>query len=160
MIDGIIYTAKVIAKNPISGKLIDIVDKNNKDETLYLNDQQIKKFEYLKGGKSIKREKNGITYNYAEGKMDFPDSLYKPGRTILTSEASVNRSSHVVRDSKSTKLRFISPIEAERLNDFPDNWTDTGMPKKFRYFTMGNALVVGVVRKLSKAIEKIIEEEN
>jgi hypothetical protein len=34
------------------------------------------------------------------------------------------------------------------------------MPKKFRYFTMGNALVVGVVRKLSKAIEEIIEEEN
>jgi DNA (cytosine-5)-methyltransferase 1 len=160
MIDGIIYTAKVIAKNPISGKLIDIVDKNNKDETLYLNEQQIKKLEYLKGGKSIKREKNGITYNYAEGKMDFPDSLDKPGRTMLTSEASINRSSHIVNDPKNRKLRFISPIEAERLNEFPDNWTDTGMPKKFRYFTMGNALVVGVVRKLSKAIEEIIEEEN
>jgi DNA (cytosine-5)-methyltransferase 1 len=159
MIDGIIYTAKVIAKNPSSGKLINIVDKNNNDETLYLNEQQIKKFEYLKGGKSIKREKNGITYNYAEGKMDFPDSLDKPGRTMLTSEASVNRSSHIVTDLRNKKLRFISPIEAERLNEFPDNWTDTGMPKKFRYFTMGNALVVGVVRSISKRIEKIIIKE-
>jgi DNA (cytosine-5)-methyltransferase 1 len=91
--------------------------------------------------------------------MDFPDSLDKPGRTMLTSEASVNRSSHIVSDQINKKLRFISPIEAERLNEFPDNWTDTGMPKKFRYFTMGNALVVGVVRKISKRIEKIISRE-
>jgi hypothetical protein len=33
------------------------------------------------------------------------------------------------------------------------------MPKKFRYFTMGNALVVGVVKKISQRIEKIIEKE-
>jgi DNA (cytosine-5)-methyltransferase 1 len=160
MIDGVIYTAKVKAKNPSAGRLIDIIDKSNKDETLFLNENQIKKLEYLKGGKSIKREKNGITYNYAEGKMDFPDSLDKPGRTMLTSEASVNRSSHIVSDPRNKKLRFISPFEAERLNEFPDNWTDTGMPKKFRYFTMGNALVVGVVKKISKRIEKIINKEN
>jgi DNA (cytosine-5)-methyltransferase 1 len=159
MIDGVIYTAKVKAKNPSAGKLIDLIDKNNKDETLFLNENQIKKFDYLKGGKSIKREKNGIIYNYTEGKMDFPDSLNKPGRTMLTSEASVNRSSHIVSDPKNNKLRFISPIEAERLNEFPDNWTDTDMPKKFRYFTMGNALVVGVVKKISKRIEKIIIKE-
>jgi DNA (cytosine-5)-methyltransferase 1 len=160
MIDGIIYTAKAKAINPTPGKLIDIVEKDNKDLTLYLNDEQIKKFQYLKGGKSIKREKNGITYNYAEGKMDFPDSLDKSGRTMLTSEASVNRSTHVVSDLKTNKLRLISPVEAERLNEFPDNWTDTGMPKKFRYFTMGNALVVGIVKKISKRLEKIIDKEN
>jgi hypothetical protein len=34
------------------------------------------------------------------------------------------------------------------------------MPKKFRYFTMGNALVIGVVRKISNRIEKIIIKEN
>jgi DNA (cytosine-5)-methyltransferase 1 len=78
---------------------------------------------------------------------------------MLTSEASVNRSSHIVSDPRSKKLRFISPIEAERLNEFADNWTDTGMPNKFRYFTMGNALVVGVVRKIAKRIEKIINKE-
>jgi len=33
------------------------------------------------------------------------------------------------------------------------------MPKKFRYFTMGNALVVGVVRKISKRLDKIIVNE-
>jgi DNA (cytosine-5)-methyltransferase 1 len=79
---------------------------------------------------------------------------------MLTSEASVNRSSHIVNDPRNKKLRFISPVEAERLNGFPDNWTDTGMPKKFRYFTMGNALVIGVVKKISSRIAKIIEEEN
>ena len=33
----------------------------------------------------------------------------------------------------------------ERINGFPDNWTNTGMPQKFRYFCMGNALVVDLI---------------
>ena len=36
---------------------------------------------------------------------------------MLTSESSVNRSTHVVEDLKQ-KLRFITPIEAERINSF------------------------------------------
>jgi DNA (cytosine-5)-methyltransferase 1 len=160
MIDGVIYTSKISAKNPKAKRLKAIIDKNNNDTSLYLTSDQIKKFEYLKGSKKIKREKNGISYNYTEGKMDFPDSLDKPGRTMLTSEASINRSTHVITDYKTNKLRLISPVEAERLNEFPDNWTDTGMPKKFRYFTMGNALVVGVVKKLAKRLEVIIDNEN
>ena len=31
------------------------------------------------------------------------------------------------------KYRTLTPIEAERLNGFPDNWTDT-MPDRMRYF--------------------------
>jgi DNA (cytosine-5)-methyltransferase 1 len=160
MVDGIVFTAKTLALQPQPGKLSQIIDLNNSDQTLILNEEQLNKLVFLKGNKKIKREKNGVTYNYSEGKMDFPDSLDKPGRTMLTSEASINRSTHVVQDIKTGKLRFISPIEAERLNEFPDNWTDTGMPKKFRYFTMGNALVVGVVKKIAQKLEKIIEEEN
>ena len=43
---------------------------------------------------------------------------------------------------------------------FPDNWTDTGMPTNFRYFTMGNALVVGVVAAIGSAIDDIIANED
>jgi DNA (cytosine-5)-methyltransferase 1 len=45
------------------------------------------------------------------------------------------------------------------LNEFPDNWTNTDMSNRRRYFMMGNALVVGVVRKLGDEISKIIENE-
>jgi hypothetical protein len=33
------------------------------------------------------------------------------------------------------------------------------MPEKRRYFMMGNALVCGVINKIGKSIEKIIDEE-
>ena len=78
---------------------------------------------------------------------------------MLTSESSVNRSSHVVEDPATKRLRIITPVEAERINGFDDNWTNTGMPEKFRYFCMGNALVVGLVAEMGKIIEKIVNGE-
>ena len=87
------------------------------------------------------------------------DSLDLPGRTMLTSEGSVNRSTHIIPDMETGELRILTPIEAERLQGFPDNWTDTGMPEKRRYFMMGNALVTNVINRLEPKLNKIIENE-
>ncbi len=162
MIDGEIFTAKVDSiKTTKSKNLKDIIETNQVDKQYFLSKDAIKKFEYLKGAKRIPRIKpNGISYNYAEGRVQFPDNLHSPARTMLTSESSVNRSTHVVEDFKTKKLRFITPIEAERINGFPDNWTNTGMTQKRRYFMMGNALVVGLISKMGKELEKIVEMEN
>ena len=112
-----------------------------------------KKGKNLKGSKRIPRvTKDGHEWIYSEGAMAFPDDLDKPSRTMLTSEGSVNRCSHVVDDNG---LRFLSPIECERLNGFPDDWTK-GMPDRMRYFCMGNALVVPIVERIGK---KIMEME-
>ena len=116
---------------------------------------------YLKGSKRIPRLRpNGKSYNYTEGTMAFPENLEAPARTMLTSEKSINRSSHVLEDSQTKNLRFLVPIEAERINGFPDDWTNTGMPEKKRYFMMGNALVVGVIKKLGTEISNIIDDES
>ena len=79
---------------------------------------------------------------------------------MLTSEASVNRSTHIVKDLDTGRIRFITPVEAERLQHFPDNWTDTGMPLKRRYFMMGNALVTYIIAKCEPALSRIVENEN
>jgi DNA (cytosine-5)-methyltransferase 1 len=63
----------------------------------------------------------------------------------------------VVEDSKTGKLRLLTPIECERLNGFPDNWTNTGMPEKFRYSCMGNVLVVGVIEMMGKKLIELIK---
>jgi DNA (cytosine-5)-methyltransferase 1 len=84
--------------------------------------------------------------------MAFPENLDMPARTMLTSESSVNRSTHVVEDYQTKKLRLLTEIECERLNGFPDNWTNTGMPSKFRYFCMGNALVTNLIQMLAKSL--------
>lgn len=153
--DGHIFSTEIqpVKIEPIALK--DILEEETIDEIFFLK-QNLEKWEYLKGAKKIPRIKpNGDPYFYTEGSMSFPDNMDVPARTILTSESSVNRSSHVVVDKKTKKLRLLTPIECERLNGFPDNWTDTGMPHKFRYFTMGNALVVPIVEKIGKELIKI-----
>ena len=159
MIDGIVYTSKTLAilESPILLK--DIVD-GNVDEHFYLNDEKVDKYKYLRGSKKIPRiDKNGHKYTYSEGSMSEYDCLNLPGRTMLTSEGSVNRSTHIIKDPITNKLRNLTPIECERLNQFPDNWTNYEMPEKRRYFMMGNALVCGIIKRLGFEIEKIIEEE-
>lgn len=142
--------------NPLSIK--DIMEKHV-DEKYYLG-KELSKWEYLKGAKKIQRvSKTGHSYTFSEGAIAFPDSIDKPARTILTSESSVNRSTHVIRDIETNQLRLLTPIEAERIQGFADNWTNTGMPEKFRYFCMGNALVVDLVEKMGKTLNTIFDME-
>ena len=63
---------------------------------------------------------------------------------MLTSEGSLNRSTHIIEDKSNGKKRKLTPIECERLNGFPDNWTNTEMPERQRYFIMGNATILVV----------------
>ncbi|WP_201615435.1 DNA (cytosine-5-)-methyltransferase [Psychrobacter sp. JCM 18902] len=150
--DGSIFSTEILPIKVDPVPLKDILEEEAVDEKFFLK-QNLEKWEYLKGAKKIPRIKpNGEPYFYAEGGMSFPDNIDVPARTILTSESSVNRSSHVVVDKTSGKLRLLTPIECERLNGFPDNWTDTGMPHKFRYFAMGNALVVPIVERIGKQL--------
>ena len=114
----------------------------------------------MKGAKKIPRKKpNGEPYLYSEGSMAFPDKLNLPGRTMLTSEGSSNRSTHVIEDEETGCLRLLTPIEAERLQHFPDDWTNTGMPERRRYFMMGNALVTRIINLIENKISIIIENE-
>lgn len=158
---GIIYTSSITPKqiNPIT--LDEIILNEPVDEKYFLTDAQNEKFTYLKGSKRIPRvDKNtGFEYMYSEGSMAYPDAYENPGRTMLTSEGTVNRSTHVVKDRLTGKLRLLTPIECERLNQFPDNWTNT-MPDKRRYFMMGNALVTGIIKKLGNSISKYIDLED
>lgn len=78
---------------------------------------------------------------------------------MLTSEGSVNRSTHIIPDKETGELRILTPIETERLQGFPDDWTDTGMPESRRYFMMGNALVTQVINRIEPVLNKIISEE-
>lgn len=146
---GIIYTTEVTPKYEKVKPLKDICF-DSVEEKYYLKNETLEKWKYLKGSKRIPRVKpNGESYFYTEGKMDFPDSLDKPARTILTSEGSINRSSHVIKDSKG--LRILIPVECERIQGFPDNWTK-GLSERMRYFVMGNSLVVPLVTRIGKVL--------
>mgnify|MGYP004573659193 FL=1 len=133
-------------------------------EKFFINDPaKLEKFQYLRGPKRIERTSaDGHTYIYSEGGMSPTDDLNLPGRTMLTSEGTVNRSTHFLHVNG--KYRLITPVEAERLQDFPDNWTAlkrlsdgtvTEVSDKMRMFFMGNALVTDIVRKIGEFILEI-----
>ncbi len=129
-------------------------------ENYIITGESLEKWKYLKGAKRIPRIKpNGSEYFYSEGNMSFPEDLDLPSRTMLTSEGTVNRSSHVVYDESINKNRKITEIEAELLQMFPPNWTNTGMTSRQRYFMMGNALVTGIISSLENKLKNIILEE-
>jgi DNA (cytosine-5)-methyltransferase 1 len=174
MKNGIFYTEEVIPDTVPAKKLRQILDEAKLHQSIsdiekcYLNEDEVLKngkttremFEYLKGGKKVERvAENGHAYTYSEGSMSFPDDLDSPARTMLTSEGTKNRSTHVVRDTGSGRLRILTPVECELINDFPPNWT-AGMPNKARYFCMGNALVVGLIEKMGKKIKELYSFED
>ena len=167
-LNGTAHTIKTVAKladNPMTLGDVLIPDSQVPEE-YWIEGKRLKEWEYLKGAKSIERthKASGATYNYAEGKMAYPDLLTNPSRTILTGEGgtSPSRFKHIIKTKKG--YRRLTPIELERLNGFPDNWTQiTGdgsvMPDVRRAFFMGNALVIGLIEKVGKILASEIKKE-
>lgn len=193
MVNGIIYTEKITPK--YNGKTItlgDIMEDEKYDvndeffipsERLYYTDKSVtrsdesngklseaerKTWQYLKGGKKIKRiAKNGHEYMFSEGAIPMIDSYDKPARTMLTSEGGFSRTTHIVVDKKTKKIRLLTPTEMERIQGFPTDWTKeclvngekVEMPVKKRRFMMGNALVVNLVEQMEKELSAIFDNE-
>lgn len=158
VIDGLICSLETTPKYETPIPLLENMEKDEVEARYFLG-ANLKNWEYLKGSKSIERvdKKTGYKYNFTEGPVAFPDAWDKPSRTMLTSESSVNRSTHVVEDFKTKALRLLTPIECERLNGFPPGWTGVeSVPEKFRYFAMGNALVVPLIKRMGVYINEII----
>ncbi len=160
-IDGVAYTTKLLAKDHQQGLVLGDVLQSDSEipDDYWVESSRLKEWEYLKGAKSIERthKESGVSYNYAEGKMAFPDLLTNPSRTILTGEggSTPSRFKHIIRTERG--YRRLTPVELERLNGFPDNWTahrEDGkkVPDGKRAFLMGNALVIGLVERVGKVL--------
>lgn len=156
-----LYTLKVVPTNKKTSTLKSVL-QDKVDESFYVAEKdvdRVKGWRYVKGAKKEKRTaKTGHEYHYTEGAIPFPERLDSPSRTILTGEGSQNpnRSTHLIQDPHTRRFRNLTPIEVERLNGFPDDWTKSGMPNSKRYFCMGNALVVGVIERLAKHLKESI----
>lgn len=159
MTQGQIYTAdvEVCEETPV---LLKEILQSDVDEKFYITSDRMEKWVYLKGAKKIARTSaSGHEYVFSEGPIAFPDVWDRPGRTMLTSESTLNRSTHVVADPGTGRIRTLTPVEAERLQGFQDDWTATGMPQRMRFFCMGNALVVPMISRMGKVLDTIIEAE-
>jgi DNA (cytosine-5)-methyltransferase 1 len=112
--DGVAYTVKTQAKLATSVKVLgDILQPDTQiPEEYWVEEKRLKVWKYLKGAKSIERthKGSGVTYNYAEGKMAFPDLLTNPSRTILTGEGGTtpSRFKHIIKTRPFIRPRYFS----------------------------------------------------
>jgi DNA (cytosine-5)-methyltransferase 1 len=158
MIDGLVSTVRTVADwNGKPTLLGDILEKNV-EHSFHIDSDSMPRWLYLKGPKSeMRKNSKGFEYKYSEGAVTFPDALDKPSRTIITGEGggSPSRFKHVIKTDG--VHRRLTPIELERLNMFPDNYTElSGVSPQKRAFFMGNALVIGIVEKIGIALSEQI----
>ena len=131
-----------------------LLDDKDVPAEFFIPEEELPRWEYLKGSKTEKRinKTTGYEYNYSEGSMAFPDFLDRPSRTIITGEGGKgpSRFKHVVYTSNG-HYRRLTPLELERLNMFPDYHTE-GVSDMRRAFLMGNALVTGIVERIGAVL--------
>lgn len=91
-------------------------------------------------------------------------NIYDYSRTILRGYKNSTSTGSFIR-TKNNKIRYLTEIECERLQGFPDNWTQYGdyngaikpIAKTQRYKLIGNAVTVDIVELIAKRL-KIIKQ--
>jgi DNA (cytosine-5)-methyltransferase 1 len=156
MVGGEIWTERMEPESVEPTVLGDILETEGVGEKYFIDESDMERWEYLKGSKNEERTAaNGHTYSYNEGAVAFPEPLDRPARTILTSEGttSPSREKHAVTDPATGRLRILTPEEVERIMGFPSGWTES-IKENWRYTTMGNALVVGLVEQMGQVLQE------
>lgn len=142
----------------------------------FITDGELRNWELAKGASKIERigmnRDTGVkdySYKFSVGKMPTFDSLKKPIRTIITSEGgkTASRTKHLIQIPQGKSSRFqsgmrrLTPLELERANCFPDNFTlKENISDNRRAFLMGNALVIGVVEQIRNSIIRNYDTPN
>lgn len=191
MKDGIIYTIKTTPTyNGTQITLGDVMETGEVEEEYFIPEEKLyytnpsvthsdeteqrlpkedrQTWQYLKGAKKLLRTSaTGHEYIFSEGAISMIDQEDKPARTMLTSEGGFSRTTHIVKDKMTGRVRLLTATEAERIQGFPTNHTKyclvkgkmVEMPLRKRRFMMGNALVVNLVADMEKTLESIFQSE-
>lgn len=72
-----------------------------------------------------------------------------PAVTLTSRGYGSQRNGTYVATDSQTVIRRLTPVECERLQGFPDNWTQ-GVSDTQRYKQLGNAVTVNVVEEIAK----------
>ena len=89
-------------------------------------------------------------------------NIYDYSRTILRGYKNSTSTGSFIK-TKDNKIRYLTEIECERLQGFPDNWTQYGnyneiikpISKTQRYKLIGNAVTVDIVELIAKRLKNI-----
>lgn len=80
-----------------------------------------------------------------------PAHKKRHGHALTTQQAA--EAGHIVLDPASGRPRRLTPLECERLQGFPDGWTE-GFSDSARYRMLGNAVCVPVVEWIARRLKE------
>ena len=66
--------------------------------------------------------------------------------TLNTFDVGDTRTTHAIIEPSNYGVRRLTPVECERLQAFPDGWTEPAVSDSARYKALGNAVTVNTVR--------------
>ena len=92
--------------------------------------------------------------------LSFANSATRKGRVTKDISHAVLPSMEIYTLTKEAKIRRLTPVEAERLQGFPDHWTAKGIKNgkvvaisdRQRYQRLGNAVTVPVIRAIARKL--------
>ena len=154
MMNGRIYSVEVMPSQLPPIPIKDILERGTLDEHYFLRKADMPQWIYAKGAKSEKRyRRDGSAYYFSEGSVPFPEPLDRPSRTMLTSESRVGRTSHVVKDPATSRLRVLTPVECERLK-WISRWLDRhGDARVYALFLYGQCFGRSIDHKNRRSID-------
>jgi DNA-cytosine methyltransferase len=107
---------------------------------VYLNPEQIERAKITHSDKVWKTGKR-------MGKMKFPVDLNSKSKCVLAGQTTGARETIHIEDE--IGYRKLTPVGCERLQTFPDNWTE-GISSTQRYKAIGNSWTVDVIAHIFK----------
>jgi DNA (cytosine-5)-methyltransferase 1 len=88
---------------------------------------------------------------YGDGiRLEYPESKTARGRVIKQNSNTLKSGTEGVITTD-MKIRRLTPLECERLQGFPEGWTE-GVSDTQRYKQMGNAVTVNVIEAIARKL--------
>lgn len=148
-------------------KVMTDILEDDVDESLYLTDEQVEKI--LTNSYGMERDRIAadyglcgcltatdarrpkcveITRNQSQGQR-----IYKPVLSVTLSAEGGGMGAKTGLYEIGGRVRRLTLVECERLQGFPDNWTE-GVSNAQRYKQCGNSITVNVIKNIIKAIDE------
>jgi len=115
--------------------LSDILEENP-DQEYFLSEEKMRRFKPFHRIRKI-----GEISSYQAGLVYSPEGV---APTLTTQSGGA-----LIKSYRDQGIRKLTPIECERLQGFPDNWTQ-GVNKCQRYKQLGNSVTVNVIEEIAK----------